>query len=41
MKIQTNICYICIEKFEDKYHNSRDHCHYSGEYRSTQIAYAI
>ena len=33
------ICYICKEKFQDKhvkYRNnckSRDHCHYTGEYR--------
>ena len=35
------ICYICIEKFENKYfkrkkyRNARDHCHYTGEYRGT------
>ena len=33
------ICYICKEKFENKYlkdktyHKVRDHCHYAGEYR--------
>ena len=33
------ICYICKEKFEDKYLKGkkypkvRDHCHYPGEYR--------
>ena len=33
------ICYICKEKFENKYlkenkyRNVRDHCHYTGEYR--------
>ena len=33
------ICYICIEKFEnkylkdEKYHKARDHHHYTGEYR--------
>ena len=33
------ICYICKEKFEDKYVKDekycgvRDHCHYAGEYR--------
>ena len=33
------ICYICKEKFEDKYVKNkkyckvRDHCHYTGEYR--------
>ena len=33
-------CYICKEKFENKYlkdkkyHKFRDHCHYTGEYRS-------
>ena len=32
------ICYICKEKFEDKYLKDkyckvRDHCHYTGEYR--------
>ena len=33
------ICYICKEKFENKYlkdkkyHKVRDHCHYTGEYR--------
>ena len=33
------ICYICKEKFEDKYlkdkkHSTlKDHCHYTGEYR--------
>ena len=26
-------CYICKEKFEDKYCKVRDHCHYTGEYR--------
>ena len=33
------ICFICKEKFENKYfkdkkyRNVRDHCHYTGEYR--------
>ena len=30
------ICYICKEKFENKYlkdKKCRDHCHYTGEYR--------
>ena len=33
------ICFICKEKFEDKYAKEkkygefRDHCHYTGEYR--------
>ena len=27
------ICYICKEKFENKYFKVRDHCHYTGEYR--------
>ena len=33
------ICFICKEKFENKYlegkkyHKVRDHCHYTGEYR--------
>ena len=33
------ICYICKEKFEDKfakdkkYCKARDHCHYTGEHR--------
>ena len=30
------ICYICKEKFENKYLKDskvRDHCHYKGEYR--------
>ena len=37
----SKICYICIEKFEDKhatdkgYHKVRDHCHYTGGYRGT------
>ena len=32
------ICFICKEKFENKYvkdkkyHKVRDHCHYTGEY---------
>ena len=35
----TKNCYICDEKFEDKYIKSkkyckvRDYCHYTGEYR--------
>ena len=35
----TKVCYICIEKFENKYLKGkkyckvRDHCHYKGEYR--------
>ena len=35
------ICYICKEKFENKYLKDkkyckvRDHCHYTGEYRGT------
>ena len=35
----TKICYICKEKFEDryvkdeKYRKVRDHCHYTGEHR--------
>ena len=35
------ICYICEEKFENrylkdkKYHKVRDHCHYTGEYRGS------
>ena len=34
----SKICYICKEKFEEKYlknkkhHKVRDHCHYIGEY---------
>ena len=34
------ICYICYDKFENKYLNDRkyrkvsDHCHYTGEYKS-------
>ena len=34
-----NICFICKEKFENKYLKNkkyrkvRDHCHYIGEYR--------
>ena len=37
----TKICYICKEKFENKYLKDkkyskvRDNCHYTGEYRST------
>ena len=33
------VCYICKEKFKNKYvkdkkyHKVRDHCHYTGEYR--------
>ena len=36
----TKICYICKENFENKYlkdkkyRKVRDHCHYTGEYRS-------
>ena len=36
-----NICYICKEKFENKYVKDkkyckvRDHCHYKGEYRGS------
>ena len=43
----TKICYICREKFEIKYlkdkkhRKVRDHCHYTGEYRGTVIAYVI
>ena len=39
MKMQKS-CYICKEKFENKYvkdkkyHKVRDHCHYTGECRS-------
>ena len=39
MKMQKSVCYICKEKFENKYWKDkkyckvRDHCHYSGEYR--------
>ena len=35
------ICYVCKEKFENKYlkdkkyRKVRDHCHYTGEYRGT------
>ena len=35
-----NICYICKGKFENnyvkdkKYRKARDHCHYTGEYKS-------
>ena len=35
----SNICYICKEKFENiylkekKYRQVRDHCHYTGKYR--------
>ena len=38
------ICYICKEKFEDKYSKDtkyrrfRDHCHYTSEYRSASHA---
>ena len=41
----TKICYICKEKFENKYlkdnkhRKVRDHCHYTGEYRGA--AYSI
>ena len=37
--VNAKICYICKEKFENKYlkdkkyHKVRDHCHYTGEYR--------
>ena len=37
------ICYICKEKFENKYSKDkkyrkvRDHCHYTGEYRGAAI----
>ena len=37
----SKICYICKEKFENKYladkryHKVRDHCHYTGKYRGT------
>ena len=36
---ENTICYICREKFENKYleykkyHRVRDQCHYAGEYR--------
>ena len=39
------ICYICKEKFEDKYvkdkkcHKIRDQCHYAGEHRG--VAHSI
>ena len=38
----TKICYICKEKFENKYlkdqeyHKVRDNCHYTGEYRGAR-----
>ena len=38
----TKICYICKEKFENKYFKDekywkiRDHCHYTGEYRGVE-----
>ena len=38
------MCYICKEKFENKYVkgriycNVRDHCHYTGEYRGVVIS---
>ena len=41
------ICYICKEKFENKYVENkryckvRDHCHYTGKYRGTALAYII
>ena len=41
----TKICYICKEKFEDKYTKDkkhckvRDHCYYTGKYRGA--AYGI
>ena len=37
----SKICFICIEKFEDKhaadkkYCEVKDHCYYTGEYRAT------
>ena len=34
-------CYICKEKFEDKYFKVRDHCHYTGEYRGAAHSICI
>ena len=41
------ICYICKEKFENKYlkekkyHKVRDHWHYTGEYRVCNLKYSV
>ena len=41
------MCYICEEKFENKYLKDktyvkvRDHDHYTGEYRGAAIVYVI
>ena len=38
------ICFICGEKFEDKYaknkkhYKARDHCHYIGEYGGSALS---
>ena len=41
------IYYVCKEQFENKnvknkkYHNVRDHCHYTGEYRGAAHTHVI
>ena len=43
----TKICYICKEKFENKYLKDkkcckiRYHCHYAGEYRGAAHSYVV
>ena len=40
----SKICYICKEKFENKYlkdkkyHKVKDYCHYTGEYRGAALS---
>ena len=44
---KAKMCYICEEKFENKYLKDktyvkvRDHDHYTGEYRGAAIVYVI
>ena len=41
---EQEICYICKKEFDKsdkKHYKVRDHCHYTGKYRSAEITYKI